>query len=74
MPKKKLTFEEALNRLDELVQQLENGEIPLEKSIKAFEEGKELVKFCLSLLDQAEAKVKQLEENAEGTFQLKNFK
>jgi exodeoxyribonuclease VII small subunit len=74
MAKKKMTFEEALNRLEKLVQNLESGETPLEESIKAFEEGKELVNFCLSLLDKAEAKIKQLEENTDGSFQLTDFK
>ncbi len=74
MAKKKMTFEEALNRLEKLVRNLESGEIPLEESIKAFEEGKELVKFCLSLLDKAEVKIKQLEEQTDGSFQLTDFK
>ncbi len=74
MTKKKMTFEQALDRLEQLVQNLESGQIPLEESIKAFEEGKELVKFCLSLLDKADAKIKQLEETTNGTFELADFK
>ena len=73
MPKKKMTFENALNRLEELVQQLESGEIPLEESIKSFDEGKKLVKFCLDLLDKADIKVKQLEESPSGEFNLSSF-
>ena len=73
MPKKKMTFEHALNRLEELVQQLEAGDIPLEESIKSFDEGKKLVKFCLELLDKAEIKVKELEESPSGEFNLSSF-
>lgn len=73
MPKKKMTFENALNRLEELVQQLETGDIPLEESIKSFDEGKNLVKFCLQLLDKAEIKVKELEESPSGEFNLSSF-
>ncbi len=73
MPKKKMTFELALNRLEELVKQLEAGDIPLEESIKSFDEGKNLVKFCLELLDKAEIKVKELEESPSGEFNLSSF-
>ena len=73
MSKKKMTFEDALTRLEELVQQLESGEVPLEESLKSFEEGKNLVKFCLNLLDKAEIKVKELEQTSAGEFQLSSF-
>lgn len=73
MSKKKMTFEIALNRLEELVQKLETGETPLEESIKSFEEGKTLVRYCLDLLDKAEIKVKELEEDPSGTFELSSF-
>lgn len=72
MPKKKvLTFEDALSRLEEIVSQLETGEIVLDDSIKVFEEGSELVKFCLSKIDAAEKKVKKLEKDNKGDLQLK---
>jgi len=73
MSKKKMTFEDALTRLEELVQQLESGDVPLEESLKSFEEGKNLVKFCLNLLDKAEIKVKELEQTSSGEFQLSSF-
>lgn len=73
MPKKKMTFEHALTRLEELVQKLETGETPLEESIKSFEEGKTLVRYCLDLLDKAEIKVKELEEDPSGNFELSSF-
>jgi exodeoxyribonuclease VII small subunit len=70
MPKRKHTFESALARLEEIVQNLEAGEISLDESIKAFEEGGELVKFCMSKLDAAEKKVKTLSKDDQGNFQL----
>jgi len=68
--KKKPSFEEALARLEEIVHQLENGDISLEESMQAFEEGKTLVKLCLEKLDTAESKIKKLVKNENNEFQL----
>jgi len=68
--KKNLTFENALGRLEEIVAKLESGEITLDESVKAFEEGKELVRFCLGRLEQAEKKVQKLEEKSDGSFEV----
>lgn len=73
MKKKELDFEEALKKLETLVQQLEQGDIPLEESIKAFEEGKNLIKFCMQLLDKAEGRINKLEESSADNFELKDF-
>ena len=73
MPKKEMTFELAINRLEELVKDLESDDAHLEDSIKSFEEGKKLIKFCLKQLDVAETKVKQLEETSSGEFNLTSF-
>ena len=70
MTKKKVSFEEALNRLEEIVGRLEDGEISLEESMKTFEEGKELVKLCLQKLDEAEKKIVKLQKNKDGEFNL----
>ncbi|HGY56718.1 MAG TPA: exodeoxyribonuclease VII small subunit [Caldithrix abyssi] len=70
MTKKKLAFESALQRLEEIVNKLESGEIPLEESIKVFEEGEQLVRFCMDTLNEAEKKVKKLEKKDDGSFQL----
>jgi exodeoxyribonuclease VII small subunit len=53
-------FEDALGRLEELVQVLERGDLSLEESLKAFEEGVKLSKNCLKLLDDAEKRVEIL--------------
>ena len=55
-----MTFEDAMKRLQEIVGYLENGEVPLDKSLAAFEEGVRLVKFCNEQLENAEKKVKLL--------------
>ena len=50
-------FEECLERLERIVQELEKGEIPLEKSLTLFEEGMQLSSACRKELEQAEGKV-----------------
>ncbi|HHU92929.1 MAG TPA: exodeoxyribonuclease VII small subunit [Halanaerobiaceae bacterium] len=57
MTEKKINFEDALARLEEVVKELEDGGLSLEKSLELFEEGVRLVKFCKLELDQAEKKI-----------------
>lgn len=57
MSKKKMTFEEALGRLEEIVRQLEDGQLPLEKALEVYAEGVEVGKFCQSALDEAEKRI-----------------
>ncbi len=54
------TFEEALARLEQIVGELENGELNLEESLKLFEEGIALARHCNSKLDEAQGKVELL--------------
>ncbi|MBC7203815.1 MAG: exodeoxyribonuclease VII small subunit [Pusillimonas sp.] len=56
-------FETALTQLENLVAQMEDGEMPLEKSLAAYERGVALAKRCQSLLDAAEQQVKVLQGN-----------
>jgi exodeoxyribonuclease VII small subunit len=58
--KKNINFEEALGKLEDIVNQLEKGELSLEASMKMFEEGNELVKTCLDKLNKAEKKIHSL--------------
>lgn len=55
-------FEDALGRLEKLVAELEEGELPLDEAIGRFEEGLKLVKACRGRLEAAELKVKALME------------
>lgn len=57
---KKLTFEKALTRLEEIVSLLEEGEQPLEKALTYYEEGIKLARFCSGMLDAAEKKIEIL--------------
>ncbi len=55
-----MTFEEALNQLTALVEKLESGQLPLEESVAAFEQGVKLTRRCEALLDQAEQRLQVL--------------
>ena len=63
--KKKMTFEESMNRLEEIVTLLGRGEAPLEEALSLFEEGARLTRECTAQLDKAEQKVKLLARNGE---------
>lgn len=60
MAEKKPSFEQAVARLEEIVDLLERGEAPLEQSLALFEEGTKLMKQCTGLLDKAEQRVTKL--------------
>jgi exodeoxyribonuclease VII small subunit len=62
--KKKMTFEEAMKRLEEIVRELEDGQLPLEKSLELFSEGINISKFCQASLEDAEQRIMVL--TAEG--------
>jgi exodeoxyribonuclease VII small subunit len=66
---KKMTFEAAMNRLEAIVQQLEQGRIGLDEAIRIFEEGMTLYKQCQLQLQEAEKKIEILVKTDEG-FQL----
>ena len=66
MAEKKLNFEEAMERLEEIVTSMERGEAPLEESLALFAEGTKLLKQCTTLLDKAEQQVTKLTRGADG--------
>jgi len=68
------TFEQSMKQLERIVQELEEGELPLEKAIKKFEEGIKLTQFCSAKLDEAEKKVSVLLKNTEGQVVTKPFR
>lgn len=57
---KNSTFEQNMSRLEQIVRAMERGDIPLEESLKLFQEGTELVRSCGALLDAAELQVKKI--------------
>ena len=67
MTEKKLSFEQAMDRLEEIVKLLEQGDVPLEEALTLFEEGTALMKKCSALLDKAEQKVSKLVAGSDGT-------
>ena len=66
MSTKKLTFEQRLERLEEIVSALESGEASLADSLKLFEEGTKLISACSKQLDQAEQQVVKLMKGTDG--------
>jgi exodeoxyribonuclease VII small subunit len=55
-----LSFEDAMKRLEEIVQFLERGNIPLEEAVQAYEEGMQLKQFCLEKLEQAQLRIEKV--------------
>lgn len=66
MAAKKKSFEEQISRLEEIVSQLEHGDVQLSDSLALFEEGTKLVTSCSGMLDEAERKVVKLMKGADG--------
>lgn len=67
MSKKNATFEENMTRLEEIVRAMERGDVPLEESLKLFQEGTALVKDCGKLLDKAEQQVTKIVTQGDGS-------
>lgn len=57
-----LSFEAAYTALDAIIEQLESGSLPLDQSVTLFEQGRKLADHCQSLLDKAELRVRQLDD------------
>ena len=66
-----LPFEEALKRLETIVEAMESEDLPLETLLARFEEGTRLAKVCQAKLAEAELKIQQLEKNSAGEMVLK---
>ena len=69
----KLSFEKALEQLEQIVQDLESGDLPLEKALNKFEEGMRLSKFCSDKLEETEKKISLLMEKADGSVSEESF-
>ncbi len=67
-----IKFEEALKKLEKIVSDLESGKLPLDESLKKYEEGVRLVSSCSKILETAQKKVEVLTKK-EGAFELKAF-
>ncbi|MCQ2396708.1 MAG: exodeoxyribonuclease VII small subunit [Lentisphaeria bacterium] len=73
MADEKLTFDDALQQLEIIVQQLENGNLTLEESMKAFERGVKLGKYCNEKLSGAEKKIQMLTKQPDGEAALQEI-
>lgn len=71
IPAKHPPFEEALRKLEGIVEAMESDDLPLEALLAKYEEGAKLVKICQEKLADAEVKIQQLEKNAAGEMKLK---
>jgi len=67
------SFEDSMNELKEIVEKLQSGNLPLEESIKLFQEGTKLIAFSHKKLDQIQKKVKTLVEDKDGELITKDF-
>lgn len=66
MSQRNPSFEENMLRLEQIVRAMERGEVPLEESLKLFQEGTELVRTCGKLLDEAKLQVKKISVDEDG--------
>lgn len=69
----KLTFEQSMQRLEQIVRAMERGDVPLDESLKLFQEGTDLVRNCGKLLDEAELQVKKVMTAADGSPVMEDF-
>ncbi len=70
---KKKTFEDSMSQLEKIVEDIEDGDLPLETALKKFEEGVQLSKFCFDKLDETEKKVSLLLKDQNGNINEKPF-
>jgi exodeoxyribonuclease VII small subunit len=68
-----MKFEEALKKLEKIVEELEEGELSLGEALKKYQEGVQLSRFCSQRLEDAKKKVELLTKNKKGEFELKPF-
>lgn len=61
------SFEQNMQRLEQIVRALERGDVPLEESLKLFQEGTELVRACGMLLDEAQLQIKKILPASDGS-------
>jgi len=67
------SFEDSLRKLEEIVAQMERGDLPLEESVKLFEEGTRLSAECRKQLDEAEGKIEMLVKQRDGSMKREPF-
>ena len=73
MSEQNKSFEQNMQRLEQIVRAMERGDVPLEESLKLFQEGTELVRSCNELLDNAQLQVKMIMTAADGSPREEDF-
>lgn len=68
-----IKFEEALKKLEKIVEDLERGDLSLDEALKKYQDGIELSRFCSQRLESAKKKIDLLVKNKKGEFELKPF-
>ncbi len=70
-PDTSLSFEQAIDRLEVIVEQIESGEVGLEEALAQYEQGQTLIKRCRAILEKAEKRIAELTQDAEGRPMIK---
>ena len=73
MSENNMTFEAAMQRLEQIVRAMERGDAPLDDSLKLFQEGTELVRNCAKMLDDAQLQIKKVMTAADGSPVTEDF-
>ena len=68
-----MKFEQALERLEKIVEEMESAKLPLDEVLKCYEEGVNLAKFCTAKLEDAQKKIEILAQKTDGTKELRRF-
>jgi exodeoxyribonuclease VII small subunit len=68
------SFEESFSRLEKILEKLESEDVTLEETIKLYEEGLTLTKFCYEKLNNAELKIKEINKSNKGNLEIKDYK
>ena len=73
MNQNNMTFEQSMQRLEQIVRTMERGDVALDESLKLFREGTELVRSCGKLLDEAQLQIKKVTTAPDGSPVLEDF-
>ncbi len=68
-----IKFEDAIKKLEKIVEDLEGGDLSLDEALKKYQEGIEISRVCSQRLESAKKKIDLLSKNKKGEFELKNF-
>ena len=74
MNEKNVTFEANIQRLEQIVRAMERGDVPLDESLKLFQEGTELVRVCGKMLEDAQLQIEKVVKGSDGNPTFEEFK